>query len=184
VLRPGLLRVSDGPSAPWRVLFLCTGNSARSQIAEALLNRKGRGRFVAESAGSQPVDRVNPRAIAVLEAAGLAWGGRAPRGLDAIADQSWDLVITVCDRAKESCPIFPGQPVIAHWGMSDPAAVEGDDATMTRAFEDAVALLGRRIDLLLALPVEKVERLKLARQVRAIAESTQTPAAPTTVEPR
>jgi arsenate reductase (thioredoxin) len=153
---------------PFRVLILCTGNSARSQIAEALLNRKGRGRFLAESAGSRPAARVNPLAIEALREGGIQWAGHSPRGLDGLERAPWDFVITVCDRAKESCPIFPGQPVLAHWGMRDPAEVEGDEVRKLQAFRDTVATLGRRIDLLLALPIEKLERLVLEERVRAI----------------
>jgi arsenate reductase len=162
-----LLRVS-GQRRPWRVLFLCTGNSARSQIAEALLNRRGGDRFVAQSAGSQPAARVNPHALAVLEASGLAWGGRPPRGIDEVAGEPWDIVITVCDRAKESCPILPGQPLVAHWGMPDPAEVQGDEVAVRRAFEETLALLGRRIDLLLALPVDRLDPLVLQQRISAI----------------
>jgi len=150
------------------VLFLCTGNSARSQIAEALLNWKGKGRFVAESAGSRPAPRVNPHAIATLERHGLAWGGHPPRGLDAVADRRWDIVITVCDNAKESCPLFPGQPALAHWGMPDPADVTGDPAAIERAFTDTFTVLSRRLDLLLALPLDKLERLMLEQRLRLI----------------
>ena len=153
---------------PFRVLVLCTGNSARSQIAEALLNRKGKGRFLAESAGSKPAPRVNPLAVQALREGGIDWAGHPPRGLDGLETEPWDFVITVCDRAKVSCPIFPGQPVLAHWGMPDPAEVEGDEARKLQAFRDTVATLGRRIDLLLALPVEKLERLVLEQRVRAI----------------
>jgi protein-tyrosine-phosphatase len=160
--------MSDAIHPPFRVLVLCTGNSARSQIAEALLNRKGKGCFVAESAGSKPAARVNPLAIEALREGGIDWAGHPPRGLDGLETEPWDFVITVCDRAKESCPIFPGQPVLAHWGMPDPAEVEGDDARKLQAFRDTVATLGRRIDLLLALPVEKLERLVLEQRVRAI----------------
>lgn len=168
-----MLPVSAARARPWRVLFLCTGNSARSQIAEALLNRRGRGRFVAESAGSQPAAQVNPDAIAVLEAAGIGWSGHAPRGIDAVASRSWDIVITVCDRAKESCPILPGQPVLAHWGMADPAEVRGDEATVRRAFEATLTLLSRRIDLLLALRLEELERAVLEQRIRSIGAPDQ-----------
>jgi arsenate reductase len=111
------------------VLFLCTGNSARSQIAEAVLNRKGRGRFLAESAGSTPAARVNSYAIQTLLDSGIEWRGHPPRGLEGLDHEPWDFVITVCDRAKEACPVFPGQPILAPWGMPDPAAVEGDVGT-------------------------------------------------------
>jgi arsenate reductase (thioredoxin) len=153
---------------PLRVLFLCTGNSARSQMAEALLNHKGKGRFHAESAGSRPAQRVNPYAIEILRRAAIAWAGRAPRSVDGLEHEPWDFVITVCDRAKEACPFFPGQPIIAHWGMDDPADVEGPDDVKLRAFNQAYVLLARRIDLLLALPIEKLQRLALESRVRAI----------------
>jgi len=152
----------------FHVLFLCTGNSARSQMAEALLNWKGRGRFHAESAGSRPAERVNPHAIEILREHNVTWSGHAPRTIDGLEGEPWDFVVTVCDRAKEACPIFPGQPNLAHWGMPDPAGVAGDDATKRAAFKDAFLLLSRRIDLLLALPIEKLERLALEARVRAI----------------
>ena len=156
------------PNTPLRVLILCTGNSARSQIAEALLATKGAGRFAAASAGSRPAERVNPFAVRVLAEAGIDWTGKRPRGMDGLETEQWDFVITVCDRAKESCPYFPGQPVLAHWGMPDPAEVEGSDDVKLAAFRDTLITLGRRIDLLLALPVEKLERLALERRVRDI----------------
>jgi len=131
-------------------------------MAEALLNWKGKGRFEAESAGSHPASRVNPLAIETLRQYDVPWSGRGPRGIDGLEREPWDFVITVCDRAKESvcdrakesCPIFPGQPMLAHWGMPDPAEVDGDEVTRRAAFRDAFLLLSRRIDLLLALPLE------------------------------
>jgi len=152
----------------FRLLFLCTGNSARSQMAEALLNWKGRGRFHAASAGSRPADRVNPHAIETLREYDIPWSGHAPRSIDGLEREPWDFVITVCDRAKEACPIFPGQPILAHWGMPDPAEVAGDEATKRKAFEAALLLLSSRIDLLLALPIEKLERLALEARLRTI----------------
>jgi arsenate reductase (thioredoxin) len=164
---------ASGPptNRPLRVLFLCTGNSARSQIAETILNRKGRGRFRAESAGAQPAARVNPLAIETMEKHGFFWTGHQPRGLDGLDREDWDFVITVCDRAKESCPVFPGQPVIAHWGMADPAAVIGTGEEERRAFTDALLLISRRIDLFVSLPIEKLERLALEKRVRAIGQA-------------
>ncbi len=155
---------------PLRVLILCTGNSARSQMAEAVLNRKGAGRFIAESAGSQPAGRVNPYAIEVLREAGIDWAGRTPRGIDDLDVRDWDIVITVCDNAREACPIFPGQPVVAHWGMEDPAGVQGDEATRQRAFRETLQLISRRIDMMLALPVEKLPQQALQERLRAIGE--------------
>lgn len=153
---------------PLRVLFVCTGNSARSQIAQAVLNRKGRGRFVADSAGSHPAERVHPMAVRSLEAHGYSWDGHPPQGLDPVMSQTWDFVITVCDRAKETCPIFPGQPVLAHWGMADPASAEGTESERQRGFDYTLLVISRRLDLLLALPIEKLERLALVKRVNEI----------------
>ena len=161
----------SAPGKTFRVLFLCTGNSARSQIAEKILNRKGHGRFVAESAGSQPAAHVNQLAVEALERHGYFWTGGRPRGLDGLPEQDWDFVITVCDRAKEACPFFPGQPVIAHWGMPDPADVMGTDQEKRRAFDDTVLTISRRLDLFLALPIEKLSRLALEHRVREIGTS-------------
>lgn len=125
---------SELPRGPHRILFLCTGNSARSQMAEALLNQRARGRFEAQSAGSHPGDRVNPLAVEALREIGIEWSGRAPRSVNALKGERFDFVITVCDRAKESCPILPGHPILAHWDMEDPADATGTDAEMLQAF--------------------------------------------------
>ncbi len=151
-----------------RVLVLCTGNSARSQIAEALLSVRGGARVRAESAGSIPAPRVNPLAVRVLAERGIDWSGRVPRGLEGLAERPWDLVITVCDRAKEACPVFFGSPVLAHWGMSDPAEVTGPERVRLEAFRETLRVLERRVDLLLALPPGTREREDFARRVRAI----------------
>ena len=156
---PGATPASEA-HGPLRVLFICTGNSARSQIAEALLRRKGRDRFEAGSAGARPAAAVHPNTIAVLREYGIDWSAARPKGLDAVADRPWDLVITVCDRVKEDCPTFPGKPVFAHWGVPDPAAISEDEPRRV-AFRDAVQFLSRRIDLLLALPIERLERRAL-----------------------
>jgi arsenate reductase len=150
------------------VLFLCTGNSARSQIAEALLATRGKDRFRVGSAGVHPATRVNPYAVEILREYGIDWTGRLPKTIDEVIDQPWDFVITVCDRAKESCPIFPGQPALAHWGMPDPAEVQGDDATKRAAFRNTAVTLARRIDLLLALPFASLERKARDERVRRI----------------
>ena len=160
--------MTTAPDRRFRLLFLCTGNSARSQMAEALLNMKGKGRFEAASAGSRPAARVNPYALETLREYGIPWTGHPPRSVDGLEREPWDFVITVCDRAKESCPIFPGQPVLAHWGMPDPAEVEGNDAAKRAAFRDAFVLISRRIDLLLELPLGKLDRMALEARVRAI----------------
>jgi len=152
----------------FRVLFLCTGNSARSQIAEALVNHEGAGRFEAESAGTEPAAQVNPGALEVLDAAGIEWRGHSPRSVDGLERQRWDLVITVCDHARESCPVFPAGPVIAHWGMPDPAAAEGDAAARRAAFRDTLDLLRPRIQALVTLPVEQLGRSALETRIREI----------------
>jgi arsenate reductase len=152
----------------FRVLFLCTGNSARSQIAEALLNHDGAGRFEAESAGTEPAARVNPGAVEALATAGIEWHGHSPRSVDGLDRRPWHLVVTVCDDAKESCPIFPAGPVITHWGMPDPAAVQGDAAARRAAFLETLAVLRRRIGVLVRLPVEDLARPVLEARVREI----------------
>jgi arsenate reductase len=139
-----------GAPQPFRVLFLCTGNSARSQMAEAILNARGAGRYEAQSAGSHPAARVNPLAIETLRRAGIKWAGHPPRSVDGLERERWDLVITVCDNAREACPIFPGAPAMEHWGMEDPAEVTGTDAEKLRAFEQARELISQRVDRLLA----------------------------------
>jgi arsenate reductase len=166
------------PHRSLRLLFLCTGNSARSQMAEAILNHKARGQVVAESAGAQPAARVHPLAIEFLREYGIPWSGHPPRGVTGLEREPWDFVITVCDRARESCPVFPGQPILAHWGMPDPAAVQGDEAKQRAAFRDTLVLLSRRIDLMLALPLESLERLALEARVRAIGQTGVATASP------
>jgi N-acetylglutamate synthase-like GNAT family acetyltransferase/protein-tyrosine-phosphatase len=136
--------------APVRVLVLCTGNSARSQLAEALLQTRGRGRVTAASAGARPAPRVHPLALTVLRAHGITWPERVPRGVDAVVGERWDYVITVCDHAREVCPVLPGQPVAVHWGLSDPARVEGTEGERRRAFEETYALLERLIERFLS----------------------------------
>ena len=156
----------------YNVLFLCTGNSARSIIAEAILNRAGRGRFKAVSAGSQPKGTINPRTLDLLRKPNYdgstlrskSWGEFAQAG-----SPNLDFVFTVCDNAAgESCPLWPGQPITAHWGIPDPAAAEGSEAEIALAFKDAYRMLNRRIDLLLALPIEKLDRLVLTTRLKAI----------------
>ena len=160
---------------PLRVLFLCTQNSARSQIAEALLQARGDPRIVVGSAGTNPGPRVQPGAVQVLAHRGIDWSQARPKSIDEIASERWDLIITVCDNARESCPTLPGHPSTAHWGVPDPAAVTGDEATVRRAYQNTAIVLGRRIDLLLALPFEQLERLAFERKVRAIGETEAHP---------
>ena len=156
----------------YNVLFLCTGNSARSIIAEAILNRAGRGRFKAFSAGSQPKGKINPRTLDLLR--------KFNYDVSTLRSKSWaefaragapnlDFVFTVCDDAAgESCPIWPGQPMTAHWGIPDPAAATGTEAEIALAFKDAYRMLNRRINLFLALPIQKLDRLVLTTRLKEI----------------
>src|SRR5688572_17011253 len=152
----------------YNLLFLCTGNSARSIMAEVLLNHLSRGRFKAFSAGSQPSGRVNPFSIETLKALGLPTEGLRSTSWDEFARPNAppiDFVITVCDNAAgEVFPIWPGRPTTAHWGVDDPAAVEGSDDNKRAAFRNAANILRRRIELLLALPLERLDAL--ARKAR------------------
>ena len=159
---------------PYRILFLCTANSARSILAEGLTNQLGRGRFEAFSAGSQPGGRVNPLALATLANAGIELRDARSKSWDEFAAPGvapMDFVITVCDNAAgEACPVWPGQPMTAHWGVPDPAAVEGSEEARRSAFRDAAAALRRRIELLVNLPVEKLDRMSLQQELRAIGQ--------------
>jgi len=153
----------------YNVLFLCTGNSARSIMAEAILNQKGRGRFIAYSAGSHPSGAVRPEAIRRLEAVHLSTTGLRSKSWDEFAKPGapeLDFVFTVCDNAaNEVCPIWPGQPMTAHWGIPDPAAVQGREEERGRAFRDAFFLLDRRISLFLSLPMASLDHLSLKREL-------------------
>jgi arsenate reductase (thioredoxin) len=165
----------------FHVLFLCTGNSARSILAEAYLNSAGRGRFMAHSAGSHPAGKVNPFAVELLGKNRLPTSGLRSKNWDEFARPNapkLDFVFTVCDNAAgEVCPVWPGQPITAHWGVADPAAVTGPDADKRRAFLRAFTELSARINLLLALPLEKLDRLTLKRKLDEIGKSgTETPA--------
>jgi len=157
------------------VLFLCTGNSARSILAEAYLNSAARGRFVAYSAGSHPAGKVNPFAIDLLEKNRLPTQGLRSKNWDEFAAPGapkMDFVFTVCDNAAgEVCPIWPGQPITAHWGVADPAAVVGSDEAKRKAFLRAFTELSTRINLLLALPIEKLERTALKRKLDQIGKT-------------
>jgi arsenate reductase len=157
---------------PVRVLFLCTHNSARSQLAEALLNERGRGRFEAGSAGTSPTTRVNPYAVQELKRRGIDWQRSRPKALEEVADERWDIAITVCDNARETCPILPGH-VSAHWGVFDPAAVSGDDAAKQAAFQQAADILAERIERLLSLPVKELDAAALRQELFAIGEAAR-----------
>jgi arsenate reductase len=159
-------------AAPAHVLFLCTGNSARSIMAEAVMNSMAKGRFVAHSAGSRPVGQVNPFAIELLRKSGLPTENLRSKSWDEFAAPgapSLDFVFTVCDSAAgEACPYWPRQPVTAHWGVEDPAAVEGSDEHKRRAFLQAMTTLQRRIELFLSLPHGKLDKLTLQKRLDEI----------------
>jgi arsenate reductase (thioredoxin) len=158
----------------YNVLFLCTGNSARSIMAEAILNWKGRPNFTAYSAGSHATGRVHPQALRQLEIAHLS--------TDAVRSKNWnefaqpgapelDFVFTVCDNAaKEVCPIWPGQPMTAHWGVPDPAAVAGTSEQIEKAFREAFMILDRRISLLLCLPLSSLDKLAIKKEIDKIGQ--------------
>ncbi len=156
----------------YNVLFLCTGNSARSVMAEVVLNTLGKGRFKAFSAGSHPAGRVNPFTIEQLHKGGHAVDGLRSKSWDefAVPDApAMDFVITVCDNAAgEVCPMWPGQPMTAHWGFEDPAAVEGTDEQIRVKFHQVYHQIARRLSVFLALPLEKLDRMALQKQVREI----------------
>ena len=153
----------------YNVLFLCTGNSARSILAEAILNRKGAPNFTAYSAGSHPAGAVRPEALRQLDLAGLSTDGLRSKSWDEFAvpgAPQMDFVFTVCDNAaRESCPLWPGQPVAAHWGVADPAAVEGTREEIARAYRGVYTILDRRISLLLALPLATLDKMAIKREL-------------------
>jgi arsenate reductase len=163
---------------PFNVLFLCTGNSARSIIAEAILNKTGGGKFQAFSAGSQPKGAVHPRTVALLQKLGYdtakfhskSWTEFARAGA-----QPLDFVFTVCDNAAgEACPFWPGQPMTAHWGIPDPAAAERTDAEIALAFNDAYRILAWRIEIFVALPFVKLDAMSLQAKLREIGKTGKT----------
>ena len=157
----------------FNVLFLCTGNSARSIIAEAIVNSVGDDRFVGYSAGSHPTGTVNPLAMEELTRLRIPTDGLRSKGWDEFASPGavpLDFVITVCDQAAgEMCPAWPGQPITAHWGMADPAAVEGPDEDKRKAFHEVAVMMKRRIDIMRSLPLASLDRLAVQKQVRDIA---------------
>jgi arsenate reductase len=156
----------------FNVLFLCTGNSARSIMAEAIMNHKGRPNFTAYSAGSHPSGAVRPEALRQLEAARLPTSGLRSKNWEEFSKPSapkLDFVFTVCDNAaKEVCPLWPGQPMTAHWGVPDPAAVQGTKEQIEKAFRDAFFMLDRRISLFLCLPLTSLDRLAIKKEIDKI----------------
>lgn len=157
---------------PYNVLFICTGNSARSILAEALMNHYGRGEFVGYSAGSHPTGTVNALALDQLRSLGLPTDGLRSKSWEEFARKDapvLDFVFTVCDKAAgEVCPAWPGQPMTAHWGIPDPAAVRGTTEQSQLAFKDAAVMLTRRIQLMLSLPLDKLDAMSLQHELREI----------------
>ena len=174
--------MTDQTPAPYRVLFLCTGNSARSIIAEAIMNHEGQGRFRAYSAGSMPKGEVNPHTLALLQSLNYPTGDYRSKSWDEFAQpgaSKLDFVFTVCDdAAAEVCPVWPGQPVTAHWGLPDPAAATGSEAEVALAFADAYRMLNNRINLFMNLPLATLDRLSLQRRLDEIGQRRPT------IEPR
>jgi len=168
------------PDRVYNVLFLCTGNSARSIIAEALLNRHGQGRFRAYSAGSHPKGQVHPYTIDLLRNLNFQTDQFRSKSWDEFAGPDapkLDFVFTVCDdAANESCPIWPGQPMSAHWGVPDPAAVEGPETLKRAAFADTCRMMTNRISVFTSLPIASLDRLSLQKRLREIGERREAPA--------
>ena len=159
----------------YNVLFLCTGNSARSILAEAILNHKAKGRFTAYSAGSHPTGQPRPEALHHLAEAGISIAGLRSKSWDEFSDPDapkLDFIFTVCgNAAAEQCPYWPGHPVTAHWGIPDPAAVKGSPEEIARAFHDAFEVLDRRVSMLLALPLETLDDAAIQRELEQIGRS-------------
>ncbi len=163
------------PEQPYHVLFLCTGNSARSIFGEAILNRLGAGKFRAYSAGSSPAGKVNPRTIQLLERLGYPTDDLRSKSWDEFAAPdapALDFIFTVCDNAaNEVCPVWPGMPITAHWGVADPAVVAGDDGKIEAAFRQAFTILQRRIELFSNLPIKSLDRLSLRNRLAEIGKT-------------
>jgi protein-tyrosine-phosphatase len=157
----------------FKVLFLCTGNSARSILAETLLRKTDPRRFESFSAGSHPRGKVHPLALRLLKEVYKIDASEArSKSWDEYQDVAFDFVITVCDNARESCPYWPGRPIVAHWGVPDPADFAGPEAEHMALFKDAGRVLARRIELFCNLPLEKLDRLKIEQLTREIGQST------------
>jgi len=161
---------------PFNVLFLCSGNSARSILAEAILNKVGAGKFRASSAGSQPKGKVHPETLQLLRGLGYDTSGFRSKSWDEFAGAGgpdFDFVFTVCDNAAaEACPIWPGQPMTAHWGVPDPAEAKGSPAEVALAFKEAYRMLHRRIDVFSSLPLRSLDRMRIQERVDAIGKAT------------
>jgi protein-tyrosine-phosphatase len=176
-------KMSDkgSPENPFNVLFLCTGNSARSILAEAIMNRFGAPRVKAFSGGSQPKGEVNPHAITLLRTLNYKTDGLRSKNWEEFAHAEapkLDFVFTVCDNAaNEVCPVWPGQPLSAHWGVPDPAAAQGSEAVIAQAFADAYRMLQNRITVFISLPISGQDRLSLQRSIDEIGKMRRDPSA-------
>ena len=159
-------------SKPYKFLFLCTGNSARSIIGEYLLRRLGGERFQVFSAGAFPTGKVNPFAIQVLkDFYNIDASHARSKSWEEFNDVEFDFVVTVCDNARESCPVWPGQPIVAHWSSPDPAAVEGSDEEKYRAFKEVAFQINHRLQTFTSLPLEKLDRLELIKAIQTIGDT-------------
>jgi arsenate reductase len=167
---------------PFNVLFLCSGNSARSIMAEVILNRAGQGNFKAYSAGSQPKGQVHPYALDLLRRLNYDVSGlrsKSSKEFSQPGAPNLDFVFTVCDNAaQETCPVWPGQPMTAHWGVPDPAAATGTEAEVRLAFADALRMLTNRVNIFVALPLRSLDTLTLQRQLDSIGKSKEEPGKP------
>ncbi len=167
---------------PYNVLFLCTGNSARSILAEAILNKLGKGRFRAYSAGSRPKGRAHPEAVRLLQSLGYDASGVRSKSWNEFAEPgapALDFVFTVCDNAAgEACPVWPGQPMTAYWGIPDPAEATGSAAEIALAFKDAYRMLHRRIEIFASLPLRSLDEMSLQRKLQEIGQTAEAAAQP------
>src|SRR5215472_11926570 len=176
MLHAGMLQLGSWcmSDRPFNVLFLCTANSARSIMAEAILNKIGAGRFRAFSAGSHPKGQINPQALQLLQSLGYDTSGFRSKSWSEFADADaplLDFVFTVCDNAAgETCPVWPGQPMTAHWGVPDPALATGSSAEMALAFKDAYRMLNQRIGIFVSLPIRSLDQMSLQKKLRAIGQ--------------
>lgn len=153
-----------------KVLFLCTGNSARSQMAEAILNSNGTNKFTACSAGTNPTDKINPLAVKAMARVGIDISSNKPKSVNQFINEDFDFIITLCDKGKEQCINFTGMPIFAHWGLPDPAGFEGTELEKLRQFDEILKQLITRINLFINLPMEKLDRLSLEARTKDIAQ--------------
>lgn len=155
----------------YKVLFLCTGNSARSQMAEVALNRFGKDKYIASSAGSQPREKVDPYALKAIENSGFSTESLYPKEMNQFENEEFDFIITLCDKMKENCPIFPNRPIYAHWGMPDPASFVGSPEEKTECFNRTFQEICNRIHLFMNVKIEKRDRIEIEKELGEIANT-------------